>query len=382
MLLAERRAQILGMVERHGVVRIADLVAHFGVSRMTARRDLDALVEEGLLDNARGGAMARDAGSNQVRTDEEPAQIETERIHVGMMVPTTQYYYRDVIDGARRVLQSLGAQLSLVTCGYSDGQTSNEQASAEHALVEELLALGVDGLLLSPVVGDSTAGSLVIDWVQSLVPPVVLVEREPPKGHAVSAWSVATDYEAGVSAAVNHLAELGHDRISLAIPNNSQPWRGIHESWQANLAARGIDTNVPVFRSREAKEALREDTEYVEHILHELRRSAVTAIICCNDRLAIAVAQRARTSGWRLPDELSIIAYDDEIAGLAVMPMTAVSPPKNEIGSVAARALLEQLEETTPSSTRRIRIEPQLIVRDSTCPPGGGETRSRPSSRI
>ncbi|WP_162908163.1 DeoR family transcriptional regulator, partial [Allorhizocola rhizosphaerae] len=65
MLAQQRQAAILDRVRQHGGVRVSDLVAEFGVSDMTIRRDLEALAEQGLVDKVHGGATAVRPGSTE-----------------------------------------------------------------------------------------------------------------------------------------------------------------------------------------------------------------------------------------------------------------------------------------------------------------------------
>lgn len=370
MLVAERRAHILEMAERAGVVRIAELVVRFGISRMTARRDLDALVDEGLLESTRGGALApRAPGATGLHVAEvpTPGAAAHQGVHVGMMVPTADYYYRDIIGGARRVLTAADATLSLVTCGYSAGRTAADQSATELARVNDLLELGATGLLLTPTVSGPTAESSAIDWIRDINAPVVLVEREPIRGGATSAWSVVTDVETGIVSAINHLLELGHKRIGLAIPSNAQPWRKIRQVWREYFGSRGYTSDVPVLSAEESPFSSARESGFIDGVLDMISDHNLTAVLCCNDYVALAVVEHARARGWKLPAELSVVAYDDEeVAEIAALPMTAVSPPKTEIGELAARTLLERMETSATRSPRRVRIEPQLIIREST----------------
>lgn len=381
MLVAERRAHILEMAKQAGVVRIADLVAHFRISRMTARRDLDALVDEGLLESTRGGALALRVShvpGTHVAEMPDPGARSHKDLHVGMMVPTADYYYRDIIGGVRRALDSVNATLSLVTCGYSARRLAHEQAATEQERVNDLLALGATGLLLTPTVSGPTAESSAIDWISDIDVPVVLVEREPIRGGATSAWSVATDVESGIVSAINHLLELGHERIGLAIPSNAQPWRRIRQTWQEYLGSRGYIADVPVLCAEESAFPSARESGFIDSILEMVSDHNLTAVLCCNDYVALAVVEHARSRGWKLPADLSVIAYDDEeVAEIAALPMTAVSPPKSEIGELAARTLLERLSTSTIASPRRVRIEPRLIVRKSTAGASGRTTEAK-----
>ncbi|MBC9725450.1 substrate-binding domain-containing protein [Streptomyces sp. TRM68367] len=77
--------------------------------------------------------------------------------------------------------------------------------------------------------------------------------------------------------------------------------------------------------------------------------------------------RRLRTRGLRAPEDLALIAYDDEIASLADVPLTAVAPPKHELGERAARILLDRLDIPDPAAgpVHQLFLQPRLIVRAS-----------------
>ena len=107
------------------------------------------------------------------------------------------------------------------------------------------------------------------------------------------------------------------------------------------------------------------DRTAIDEILQTLRAAQVTASVCHNDIPALAIADRARQLGWAIPGDLSIVAYEDRVSTRATTPLTTVVLPGYEVGRVAAQALLEQLE-GPDRRPRQIRIQPDLVVREST----------------
>jgi GntR family transcriptional regulator of arabinose operon len=93
-------------------------------------------------------------------------------------------------------------------------------------------------------------------------------------------------------------------------------------------------------------------------------RLGVTAVFCHGDEDAAALVVRTRRLGHAIPEDLAVVAYDDEVAHLGETPLTAVGPPKDEVGSIAARLLLSRLDDPT-SPAQRIELLPRLIVRAS-----------------
>ena len=74
-------------------------------------------------------------------------------------------------------------------------------------------------------------------------------------------------------------------------------------------------------------------------------KAGVTAALIHSDEDAIVLVPKLQARGIRVPDDLALIAYDDEVAGLADVPLTAVAPPKRAVGEQAAKLLLQRLAE-------------------------------------
>jgi DNA-binding LacI/PurR family transcriptional regulator len=342
MLAAERRAQILASAGTHGIVRVADLVTKLGVSDVTVRRDLEVLARSGQIRKVRGGATLGGFIS-------PPAAV----AHIGVLVPTATDYFRRIVDGIQGALADDGARLTLSVSDY--------RPERERALVDGLLQGGVDGLLLVPTIDEQQR------WLHELPVPTVLVEREMDDNRLGAASSVRTAHEQGAGAAVEHLRSLGHTRIALITRGDSQAAELIRRGWEQAVAAFGLDTGAPVILGKDVGSWPRWSDADVETVVQQLRDANVTALLCHNDENAMTIVQHARSHGWSVPDQLSIVAYEDEVARLGDPPLTAVSPPKEEVGRLAARTLLELIGAQAPA--RHIRIEPQLVVRASTARP-------------
>jgi DNA-binding LacI/PurR family transcriptional regulator len=77
------------------------------------------------------------------------------------------------------------------------------------------------------------------------------------------------------------------------------------------------------------------------------------------------VQQFCAEAGVRIPDDLAIVAYDDEVAGLAQPAMTAVRPPKHQVGRLAVEMMVARLVEGRRRPTQRILVMPELVIRGS-----------------
>jgi DNA-binding LacI/PurR family transcriptional regulator len=401
MPVEERRSQILELARTRGFVRVTDLVADLRVSTMTIRRDLAVLAERGVLDKVHGGGVLRrpadmadePAALESFRPERGgPEHIPTDRwsptTHVGIVVPSGHYYFPMIVGGARQVLDAVSVRRALAISGYDPEQ--------DRVLVRELLEAGSTGLLLAPTIPLDETDPSRLDWLFDLEVPVVLVERTVSSaGRDRSVCSVRTDHEFGCARAVTHLARLGHRGVALVTQGSSQTKSRVINGWRdaVRVASLEPDLSPLVTTSPQANRDLWPTNEAIDAVLDQLQAAQVTAALVHSDQTALPLVHHARRRGWRIPEDLSIVAYDNEVAEMADPPLTAVSPPKDWVGRAAAKLLLELVADGAGSSgtrdnfaagaggidtgragdpVRRIVAEPELVVRSSTAQPREG----------
>jgi LacI family transcriptional regulator len=106
------------------------------------------------------------------------------------------------------------------------------------------------------------------------------------------------------------------------------------------------------------------------HLLDLPAARRPTAVFCANDLLGLGVLQHMTQHGVAVPEQLSVVGYDDiEFAAAAAVPLTSVHQPRHEIGRAAARLLLEEARGDRRHEHRHIEFTPELVVRASTAPP-------------
>ncbi|MEU0834697.1 substrate-binding domain-containing protein [Streptomyces sp. NPDC056231] len=353
---AERHDRLLGLVRERGSARVSDLASQLGVSPVTARRDVEELAGRGLLDRVHGSVSwpqdhaatgaagaATGAGSGPV---------------LGMLAPSATYYFAEVIRGAHEAAARAGARLIL--------RISDYRPEEDHARTEGLLSAGAEGLLIAPGwqhPGDPAAFG---DWIASLPVPTVLLERRPAAGSRLDGLDrVCSDHAHGVLLAVRHLVELGHGAPLLMARADSPTAIAVRSGYAEALAVLGLRAPQEVIDSVPA-ELTPDAFEAAVQALREAVVSGVaTAALIHNDVDAIQVVQRLAELGVRVPDDLALIAYDDEVAALADTPLTAVAPPKRDVGRHATGLLVERLGEGGGAPRRHLTLLPQLRVRDS-----------------
>jgi LacI family transcriptional regulator len=218
----------------------------------------------------------------------------------------------------------------------------------------------VDGLLIASIfVSDDFVRELQAEGV-----PLVVVARQVGGVHP----NVTVDDALGLRMAVDHLVGLGHRRIGyLAGPAEVDPASRRLDGFRAGMRAAGL--RMP---SRFVKPCPVDDASVLDaaHRLLEQEPSP-TAIAVWSSTAAVRALAVARRLGLRVPEQLSVIAYNDSpIAGYLEPPLTTVHMPLAEMARGAVGCLLEVIEGGAPSSFV-VRSSPVLVERESTGPAPG-----------
>jgi LacI family transcriptional regulator len=270
---------------------------------------------------------------------------------VGVIVPDiTNPYFAALVKGIERELRSHGLQVIL---GNSD-----EDAERELALVEDL-SQRTDGIIMAPFAEDDEAPSTL---ARAGV-PLVLVDRETTSGQQLD--RVLVDNASGVEQAVDHLVALGHTHIgAISGPLLSSPGRSRHEAFLASLERHHLDADEAVLRVGDFRES--GGQEAMRQIWAADPRP--TAVFVANNLMTMGALTALHELGARLPDELSLVGFDDvPLGALLDPPLTVISRPDVEQGATAGRLLLERLApEHDGRPARRITMPVLMVVRGST----------------
>lgn len=347
MLAQERHELILANLRRHGRLRVGELADELGVSVITIRRDLGELDALGRLRRVHGGAVGLGPEAAGVPAGGQRT--------IGIVVPNSTYYYTDAIRGAERVAERYGARLVLGDSGYDQ--------TVEAERIGKLLDLGVTGILLSTALGDARADEMG-DRLENIAVPVVLMERAfgfPDVTRELD--HVRTDHAYGAMVALRHLASLGHRRIGVSLsPSVTAYWLRVGIDQAAGPL--GVETYLSSIKlPRENEDA--DSIARLDAVLDECADFGAKAILVHTDEDAARLAERAMERGLRIPQDLALVAYNDETAALALVPMTAVSPPKLEIGRIACELLLRRLTADERLPTQHLSLLPELRIRES-----------------
>ncbi|TDC75073.1 substrate-binding domain-containing protein, partial [Streptomyces hainanensis] len=182
-------------------------------------------------------------------------------------------------------------------------------------------------------------------------------------GNAVAALAHGTEPEPGRNSPAC-LVTLGHRLIALITSRSSPTSRALRAGWREATATLDLpphghlDIDVPTYGTPGWVDSY-------DEVLARCRERGVRALLVHSDREAIGMVERARDLGLRVPEELAVVSYDDEVAAASDPPLTAVRPQKHRLGALAAELALARLADTGERPVHRVQLWPTLIVRES-----------------
>ncbi|WP_062078167.1 LacI family DNA-binding transcriptional regulator [Demequina globuliformis] len=316
---------------------LRDVASAAGVSPATASRALSApdtvsmakrhqVIEAAERLNYKPNRSAQALASGQSR-------------HIGLVLPDlANPSFAAIAKGVQA--QARGTRYSVLVAD------TDEDPRAERAIVRDLQT-SVDGLVLcSPRMPEEEIREC------AAAGPLVLVNREVD-----GLPSVTFDSAAGVTQALQHLRALGHHRVAY-VGGPEASWSDAHRR-RALGTVEGVDVvdvgaHRPIHTGGVAAADLALGT-------------GATAILCYNDLIALGVLSRLRTRGVDVPNDISVVGFDDIGAATYVAPtLTTVAIPLTRAGQEAT-SLLSQVRDTSADGTP-VRLPVELVVRDSSGP--------------
>ncbi|MEU4405435.1 MULTISPECIES: LacI family DNA-binding transcriptional regulator [unclassified Streptosporangium] len=320
--------------------RLAEVAKKVGMSEATVSRVLNG--KPGVSEATREAVLT----ALDVLGYERPTQLRGDRARlVGLVLPELQNpifpAFAEVVGGA---LAQQG--FTSVLCTRTLGGVSE----AEY----------VDLLLQQQVSGVVFAGGLFAQADASHEHYELLRERRLPTVLVNAAVAhlafpqVSCDDVAAAEMALGHLRSLGHERIGMVL---------------------GPPDHVPSRRKLDAADL---DPEFVEHTMFSLEgghaaaarliRKGVTGVICASDVMALGAIRAARRAGLSVPDDVSVIGYDDSaLMNCTDPPLTTLRQPIDAMGRAVVDLLAAQIDKALVPADELL-FEPELVVRASTGP--------------
>jgi LacI family transcriptional regulator len=310
-----------------------------GASEATRRRIREVISQLGYVPNA--AARGLKGGSTGL---------------IGVMtLDLTMQYALEIVRGIADELASAELEV-LISATYHD-------ADREHARVEFLTQGVVDGLLMVAPVLDGPTTSLL----RSREVPVIVID---PRRFDIDVPTVAVDNYGGMRQAAQHLIDLGHREIAYIAGDSA---------FESSALRRAGFTDAMKLAGIPVADALVAECDFnytsgFRTALELISKSHPTAIIAGADVIAMGTIDAARAQGLSVPEQISIVGFDDLPQAAHSFPgLTTIRQPLHDMGQVAARALISQIE-GSPLPMKRMQLPTALIVRGTSARAATDET--------
>ena len=262
-------------------------------------------------------------------------------------------YWSAVLSGVEEACQR--ANYSVIVSSAGD------RADVENRYLEMFLTQRVDGILLNP----AQAGPEIVAVWSGLQVPVVTLDRTLP---GLPFALVAMDNARGMRLAMEHVLALGHRRVGFVswpvgrFTNRQERLQG----YAAALADAGIGVDSGLIRF--AAEGWSDGVAQTLDLLDT--PEPPTAILSATSMLNLQVLAAIKRRGLRVPDDVSVVGYDDSPWDpLLDPPLTTVATPARELGIAAVEQLIGMVDGSAALGRDELRLQPRLVIRKSTGAP-------------
>ena len=333
-----------------------------GVSIATVSKVLNNRGDVSIETRRRVEKHLRASAYRRVGANSVPPNRPSQQIEVRLGGPQNAYAMA-VLDGITSSAQSEGFEI-VYSRGPSDASTADAAALlASHRIGAIFLTIDASGPEFQKL------------WEAGF--PVVVVDPLRVAGtHCISIG--ATNF-AGAVTATEHLLSLGHRRIGHAAgPSSVECSEARRSGYASALRRAGIPLEEPMVThgAFDYQAGIKSGQDLLD------LPDPPTAVFAASDEIALGVMEGARRRGIRVPQDLSIVGFDDTfLATRATPPLTTVAQPLVEMGQLAVRSLAQVIA-SDRVGTSHIDLATRLVVRGSTAEPGArrGPAKSRSSS--
>src|SRR5262245_7359873 len=299
-----------------------------GASKETRRRVMEVVNRLGYVRNPARGRNGR------------PGMVGV------LTLDLTGQYALEIVRGIADELAEAEFEV-LISASYQDATRERERVT--------LLAGGlVDGLILvAPLLEKETLAAL-----RASATPVIVVD---PRRHKVDVPRIVVDNYGGMRAATEHVLSMGHERIGYLggdpdFESASLRWRGYQDAMR--LMDRRVDEALVRHCDFTYGSGFRQASDLIA-------KEHPSAIVAAADLIALGAIDAAHAQGLSVPSDLSVIGFDDlPQAADSFPPLTTVRQPLHDMGQLAERFLLNQID-GRPPLPNLLTIPTNLVVRDT-----------------
>jgi LacI family transcriptional regulator len=328
---------------------IYDVARLAGVSTATVSRALNGT---GKIAPATGAAIAAAVRQLGYRPNTVARSLVTKSTQtIALLLPDiANPFYAELVSGIQK--RALAAGWTMLLC-TTEGDPEREEQYLSLLRAKQVDGVLVDGLLLPP----ERIGRFVREGL-----PMVCLDRDID---STSVPLVQVDNRLGARLATEHLLSIGHSRIAHVSGAPELRISGERvQGYRDALTTAGIEYEPALVTTG----SFTEDGGWgaARTLLHT---SDFSAVFAANDLSALGVMNAIAESGRRIPDDVSVVGFDDvRLARFTTPPLTTIHQPAFEIAQRATQLLLDLAEGRTVSQLLHL-LEPRLVVRASTTPP-------------
>ena len=318
---------------------VSRVIGNYGYASENARRTIKKIIDKY---NYRPSSLARSMVSGKTNT-------------IGLLLTDIcNPFYSIVARSVENVVSKYNYTLIICNC--------DESLDKEQKNIELLIEKQVDGLIISPTVDENGNINHIFFDIKKYDIPVINIDRPLPE--ELNIPSITVDNRNGGYKATRYLMELGHRRIGivtskLPIPNVRDREKGYLQALhEAGVGMKNGDRIELESRENEL------DMSLNLNIFSKIER--FTALFATTNLFSIATLRILKKMRLYIPGDISFIGFDDlHDADIMVPPPTVIAQPAVEVGTTAARIILEMIRGDKAKSINNIVLPVNLIVRES-----------------
>lgn len=327
-----------------------ELMEKYNASRETVRKALDRLAIRGIIVRRRGVGTFVDA--------------ERENQTIGIVVQQiTSYIFPYVVLGAEDYVFRNGYKMLL--------GNASEDPNREKQIITEWVESGVRGLIIDPVYSATRRANK--DYIESLIKAGIKVVLLHSDWRIDGCGSVVLDDAFGGAKAAEIFYENGHRRIAVLYKSTHLP--SVTRAMSFIERAKQLGFEKIYERSFSVSEFTGAPMQSAYELLSMPRQLRPTAVFCYNDATALQLQLVAKRLGLNIPEDVSVIGFDDAPIGDFRDTLTTFAHPKEDLGRKAVDILLKMLD---GQREERCVLQPELILRNSVTSLRSSDSVNRP----
>jgi DNA-binding LacI/PurR family transcriptional regulator len=351
---AEKPATPEPKTEEHKPASLKVLSDHLGLSMAAISRVLSGAPAARSIPKATQDRILKAAEELNYRPNLFARSLRNRRSQtVGVIVPeVSEGYATLVLSGIEHELMQAEYFYFLISHHHREEMIKRSERLFRDRAVEGVIA--VDTLLRDR-------------WA---IPTVTVSGHHEPKG----VTNIVLNHRLAAELAIDHLSGLGHKRVAFIkgqkfSSDTESRWRGIRHA----MEKKGL-TIIPQLVTQLEGDQPTHEPGYLATQKLLACGETFSALFAFNDVSAIGAIKALREAGLRVPQDVSIVGFDDvQSAAFQNPALTTVRQPLRTMGMLAAQTVLLQIGAAGGNHAQEIVVDPELVVRESTCPPGAGK---------